>query len=454
MQLGTLGLGGMALPDLLRARAEGKTASKADDTSVIFVWLPGGLSHLESYDMKPNAPAEYRGEFRPTATSVAGMQVCELFPGQARIANKYNIIRSVTHNFADHGGGHKRFMMARDPREPAGFVNDYPAQPSIISKLRGRSKTGLPNYILGGNRGGIDVFSLGSAYLSTATHPFMVNGDPSDPKFRVENMGVSPEMEQRVGNRLELLKGMDTLHRSMDRSGLMDSMDEFNRRAYDLMTSARARDAFDLTQEPQHVRDRFGMHPFGQRGLMALRLVEAGCSFVTMVWENPTPPGQSIPVYGAYNWDSHAVNADIFKEAREWRFAFYDQAVTALIEGLYERGLDRKTLVVITGEFGRTPRINPSIGTQTKVMQPGRDHWPSAMSFIVSGGGMRTGQVVGATSTKGEYPVDRRMTPNDLWASIYRHLGLDPSTAFPDHAGRPMPALPYGTPISEMASVS
>lgn len=453
LQLGSLGFSSLALSDLLRVRAEGKTAASRDDTSVIFVWLPGGLSHMESYDMKPDAPVEYRGEFEPISTKVAGTQICELFPRQARIADKFNIIRSVAHEFADHGGGHKRFMTGRAPKEPAGFINDYPAQPSIVSKLRGRAASGLPNYIVGGNRGNIDTFSFGSAYLSTATHPFMVNGDPSDPKFRVENLGVDETLQQRVGGRLELLKNIDNLKRTMDRSGLMDSMDEFNMRAFDLMTSTQARKAFDMSLEPQHVRDRFGHHPFGQRGLLALRLVEAGCSFVTMVWENPSPPGTSIPVYGSYNWDSHAVNCDLFKEAREWRFAYYDQAVTALIEALYERGLDKKTLVVITGEFGRTPRVNPAIGTQTKVMQPGRDHWPGAMSFIVSGGGMRTGQVVGATNTKGEYPTDRRMTPNDLWASVYRHLGLDPEAAFPDHAGRPMPALPFGLPIPEMAAV-
>lgn len=454
LQLGSLGFGSLALSDLLRLRAEGKTEASRNDTSVIFVWLPGGLSHLESYDMKPDAPVEYRGDFNPVATNVPGTHVCEHLPLHAQIADKYNIIRSVAHNFADHGGGHKRFMTGRDPREPTGFVNDFPAQPSLISKMRGRSSTGLPNYILAGNRGNIDTFSLGSAYLGASTHPFMVNGDPTDPKFKVENLGIDPAMEQRLGGRLDLLRSIDNVKRSMERDGLMTSMDEFNARAFDLMTSERARNAFDMSKEPEHVRDRFGRHPFGQRGLLALRLVEAGCSFVTLVWENPSPPGTSIPQYGAYNWDSHAVNADIFKEAREWRFAYYDQAVKALIEGLYERGLDKKTLVVITGEFGRTPRVNPAVGTQTKVMQPGRDHWPAAMSFIVTGGGMRTGQVVGATNSKGEYPINRRMTPNDLWASIYRHLGLDAEYAFLDHAGRPMPAIPFGSPIPEMAAVS
>ncbi|MBL8830474.1 MAG: DUF1501 domain-containing protein, partial [Planctomycetaceae bacterium] len=185
MQLGALGASSLTMSDLLRARAEGKTVGSKNDTSVIFVWLPGGLSHMESYDMKPDAPAEYRGEFRPMPTKVPGMQVCELFPGHARIADKFNVIRSVTHNFADHGGGHKRFMMARDPREPAGFVNDFPAQPSMISKLRGKTASGLPNYVCGVDAGrqGIDTFSFGSSFLGTSTHPFIVAGDPSDPAF-------------------------------------------------------------------------------------------------------------------------------------------------------------------------------------------------------------------------------------------------------------------------------
>lgn len=445
LKLGALGIGGLSLPDLWRARAEGRTAGR-DDTSVIFVWLPGGLSHLESYDMKPDAPSEYRGDFRPIVTKAPGLQICELFPRQAAIADKFNIIRSMAHEFADHGGGHKRFMTGREPKEPTGFVNDYPAQPSLVSKMREHARRGLPNYICGvdGGRQGIDVFSFGSAYLGPATHPFMVVGDPSDPKFSVQNLAVSAGLEERISDRLALLKGVDNLRRSADTLGLMDAMDEFNSRAFDLLTGPRARAAFDLSQEPRHVRDRFGRHRFGQRGLLALRLVEAGCSFVTMVWENPTPPGDKLPPFACYNWDSHAVNCDLFKEAREFRFPIYDQAVTALVEGLHERGLDKKTLLIITGEFGRTPRVTYAND------RPGRDHWPQANSLLVAGGGMRAGQVIGATNPKGEYPIDRRFSPNDLWATVYHHLGLNPDTAFPDHAGRPMPSLPFGEPIREL----
>jgi hypothetical protein len=445
LQVGALGFCGLGLTDLLRARALAKTTAR-DETSVIFVWLPGGLSHMESYDMKPGAPPEYRGEFSPIATSVPGIEICELFPQQARIADKFNIVRSMAHEFADHGGGHKRFMTGRDPKEPVGFVNDYPAQPSLIARLREHLKRGIPNYVAGvdGGRQQIDTFSFGSAYLGNSTHPFVVAGDPADAKFQVQNLSVAAGLEERIDDRLRLLRSLDNLRREADKTGLMDAMDEFNHRAFDLLTGDRARRAFDLSQEPDHVRDRFGRQRFGQRGLLALRLVEAGCSFVTMVWENPTPPGQSLPSYATYNWDSHAVNCHLFEEARNFRFPIYDQAVTALVEGLYERGLDKKTLLIITGEFGRTPRVTYSNG------RPGRDHWPGANSLIVAGGGMRTGQVIGATNPKGEYPIDRRLTPNDLWATVYRHLGLDPEASFPDHAGRPMPALPFGEPIREL----
>ena len=181
---------------------------------------------------------------------------------------------------------------------------------------------------------------------------------------------------------------------------------------------------------------------------MARRLVEAGVTFVTMLMENPNLPGGN-PKYVSYNWDSHAVNCHLFDDAKV-RFPLYDQAVTALVEDLYARGLDRRVLLVVTGEFGRTPRVSYSVGTQTGVMQPGRDHWPNAMSMLVSGGGMRTGQVVGATNAKGEFPKHRPLTPNDLWATVLHHLGINPEHSFPDHAGRPMPILPYGEAIREL----
>jgi uncharacterized protein (DUF1501 family) len=188
------------------------------------------------------------------------------------------------------------------------------------------------------------------------------------------------------------------------------------------------------------------MTRFGQRGLLARRLVEAGCRFVTMIWEQPH---KEMPKNCTYNWDSHAVNCDINADLR-WRMPSYDQALTALIEDLYARGLDKNTLLICTGEFGRTPKLSQSRGTQTGVMQPGRDHWPSSMSMLVSGGGMRTGQVIGATNAKGEHPVDRLLTPNDLWATVYQHLGIDPHENTFDQLGRPMPILPFGSAIPEI----
>ena len=450
LKLGALGLGGLGLGDIYRLQAEAATGSSVSDRSVIFIWLPGGPPHMEMYDLKPNAPSEYRGEFRPIETSVPGMEVGELLPLHAKSAGKFNIIRSIAHAFGDHGGGHKRFMTGRDPKQPTGFVNDYPAVPSQIAKVVENRQRGLPNYVCGCDSGrqGIDVFSFGSAYLNSATHPFTVVGNPAAKDFKIENLAPLPALEARLEDRVDLLAKFDTWRRTADQASTFDALDEFNRRALELVTSQKARRAFDLALEPDSVRDRYGRHAYGQRALMARRLVEAGCTFVTMVLENPMP-GEPLPNYVSYNWDSHAVNCHLFNDAKV-RLPRYDQAITALIEDLYARGLDKRVLLVVTGEFGRTPRINYAKGTANGIMQPGRDHWPSAMSMIVSGGGMRTGQVIGATNAKGEHPVERTMTPNDLWASVLRHLGINADHTFDDLSGRPMPILPFGQPIPEL----
>lgn len=455
LQVGTLGLSGLSLADWLRLQAQAGEDAAAPETSVIFIWLPGGPPHMEMYDMKPEAPSDYRGDFNPIPTNVSGLDVCEHMPRHAACADKYNIIRSISHNFADHGGGHKRFLTGRDPKQPVGFINDYPMVGSIVSKCRERVNIGLPNYIAGTEpgRAGIDVYSFGSAYLPPSTYPFMVTGDPTDEKFEVKNIALDKSLESRLDDRIRLLDGVDRLRKTIDQSGMMESMDEFNQRAVSLLTSPKARDAFDLSQEPESLRRRYGNHCWGQRALMARRLVEAGCSFVTMVYENPYQSGVERLKQGVYNWDSHAVNCHLYDDGKV-RLPIYDQAVTALVEDLYARGLDKKVLLIVTGEFGRTPRISSQIGTQTGVKQPGRDHWPNAMSMLVCGGGMRTGQVIGSTTAKGEVPKDRPLTPNDLWATMYRHLGINPEWSFPDHNGRPMPILPYGEPIAELLPVS
>jgi hypothetical protein len=280
----------------------------------------------------------------------------------------------------------------------------------------------------------------------------MVAGDPSSADFKVQNIGLTPDMEARLDDRMHLLQGMDKLRRDMDKSGLMGTMDEFSQRAFQMLTSAGVRQAFDLSKEPQKVRERYGMHAYGQRGLMARRLVEGGARFVTMVWEHPFP-GKTMPKNCTYNWDSHAVNCDMYADAR-WRMPCYDQALSALIEDIYARGMDKDVMIVATGEFGRTPKISTQIGTATGVNQPGRDHWPNSMSLLVSGGGMRTGQIIGATNGRAEYPVERPMSPNDLWATVYSHLGVNYHDSFDDLQGRPMPILPFGDPIRELLPAS
>jgi len=445
MKLGLSGLGSLMLGNLDSVRANTKSAGKAfPDTQVIFIWLPGGPPHMETYDMKPDAPIEYRGDFKPIHTTVPGMDVCELLPLHAKTAHKFSLIRSVAHTFSDHGGGHKKFLTGRDPMSPVGFVNDHPMVGSMVAKMREELISRVPNYIAGMDNGrqGIDTFSFGSAYLDRSSHPFMVPGDPSKPDFKVQNLSINPEKLPVLKERISLLDNLDSSTGARENSKL-------RQRAMGLLTDDAPQIAFDLGREPETVRVRYGMHAYGQRCLLARRLIEAGSSFVTMVLESPNAPGKQWPKGVLYNWDSHAVNGHIFDDAK-WRFPMYDQAITALIDDLYDRGLDKKVLLIVTGEFGRTPKISYAVGTQTGVKQPGRDHWPQAMSILVSGGGLKMGQIVGSTNSKGEHPKDRPLSPNDLWATMFKHLGIDYNTNFIDHSGRPMPILASGEPISEL----
>jgi hypothetical protein len=321
----------------------------------------------------------------------------------------------------------------------------------VVSRCRADHRQGLPNYVafVDPGRADVDTFSFGAAYLGPACTPFTVPGDPSRDDFSVQNIALEAALQSRLGERLALRQGLDGIRQELDVSGAMEAVDNFTAQAVDLLTSDRTRRAFDLSQESAAVRDRYGRHAWGQRALLARRLVEAGASFVSVVMENPYQSGLEWLKNGTYNWDSHAVNCHIFDDLR-FRLPIYDRAVTALIEDVYARGLDQRVLIIVTGEFGRTPRIEQQVGTQTGVPQPGRDHWPNSMSLIVSGGGLRTGQAIGATTPRGETPLERPLSPNDLWATMYRHLGIDPEMAFPDYAGRPMPILPYGEPISEL----
>lgn len=270
LEIGASAVCGLGLGDLLQARAASAPGGRgASDTAVIFVWLPGGPPHMEMYDMKPDAPSDYRGEFRPRKTNVSGIDVCELLPFHARCADKYTIIRSVHHEFADHGGGHKRFLTGRKPASPVGFVNDAPMAGSIISRAlteRERRRS-LPNYfaLIKRGRHHVDTFSFGSAYLGVHTHPFIVSGDPNESGFKVENLAVDASVAERLDDRMSLLGSLDRLRRDVDSSGLLESMDAFNQQAMAMVTSPEVRQAFDLSRERDSTRDRYGRHAWGQR---------------------------------------------------------------------------------------------------------------------------------------------------------------------------------------------
>lgn len=450
---GSLALGGAGLTNLLGLRAAAKEAGRpVPDTSVIFLWLPGGPSHLETYDLKPDAPAEYRGDFKPIRTRVPGLDVCEWLPRHAQVADKFALIRSITHNFAGHGDGMKHLLTGREPGSPADFVTIHPMVGSVVARCREHVRRGVPNYVAVTDPGrqGLDVYGFGSAYLGPSAHPFIFAGDPSDPKFQVPNLAPSPAVAGQLPQRLALLRTLEQQPAALDPGRRMAGADAAREQAVDLLQSAIARKAFAIAAEPTPLRERYGMHAWGQRCLLARRLVEYGASFVTMVLENPYQSGVPVAADGVYNWDSHAVNCHLFNDLKH-RLPIYDRCVSALIEDLYARGLDEKVLLVVTGEFGRTPRIGYDNGSRTGVKQPGRDHWPHAMSVLVAGGGLRVGQVVGSTTAKGEYPKDRPLAVTDLWATVFRHLDIDwLGTSFADFTGRPLPILPAGEPIQEL----
>ncbi|MDF1815249.1 MAG: DUF1501 domain-containing protein [Verrucomicrobiales bacterium] len=459
LEVGGLTAAGLGLSDFLRyeAHASELQANHAtNDNSVIFVWLPGGMPHMETYDMKPDAPMEYRGEFGPIKTNVPGIDVCELLPRHAKIADKFAIVRSIHHEFSDHGGAHKRMMTGRRPRIPNGTVNDAPATQCIVKDILGGTSgsNGMPTCVATMDKGRdkVDTFAMGSAYLGAANTPFFVGGDPNSKGFKVDSIGVKQSMEARLDDRLSLLQGMDRLRRDVDEGGIMSAMDSFNSQALEMLTSDEVRDAFDLAGESDKMREFYGHHTYGQRVLLARRLVEAGSRFVTAVLENPFP-GKAIPKNCASNWDCHAVNCHVFEDCK-WRMPVYDQAISALIEDVYQRGLDKKVMIVVASDFGHTPKIKASRGNKSKVMQPGRDHWPKAMSVLVSGGGAQMGQVIGATNSKGEHPIERVMSPNDLWATVYQHLGIDYNDYLMNLDGLPMQILPFGKPIKELAPMA
>ncbi|MEX0679690.1 MAG: DUF1501 domain-containing protein [Pirellulales bacterium] len=438
LRAGALALGGMALPDLLRARAW--AGQPPPDTTVILFWMWGGPSQLETWDCKPDAPSEYRGPLRPIHTTVPGLDVCEVFPLQAKLGHRISLIRSLHHQMSSHNDGSIELLTGKTPlkEDPTSTAkSDHPDFGMIASHMRGPSSSGLPRYV------GIPrvPFMVQPTYLGM-THAGFAAGNPAVADFRPPNLSLDAGIDgTRLDDRRGLVAQLDRYRRGYDLNGAFEATDEFRHQAFQLLTSSAVADAFALAKEKPATRDRYGRHLWGQSCLLARRLAEAGVSVITIDALSPVP---SNPIY--FSWDDHANPATGWhlEGAMRWRGPYMDQGLSALIEDIYDRGLDRKVLLVAVGEFGRTPRLANPQGVL------GRDHWPSAQSALVSGGRLRMGQVVGATTAKAEYPVERPLSPQDLLATIYRHLGIDFRATINDYAGRPRHILSEGEPIGEL----
>jgi len=399
-----VGAGALTLADLLRLEsAAGADAPRARAKSVIQIFLPGGPPHLDMYDLKPQAPKEYRGEFQPIDTNVPGVQICELFPKQARLMDRLAILRAVVGSDGSHSAW--QFMTGFSERDMR------PALGSVVSTLAGSGRDGMPAYVALNRR---DEEQPG--FLSASHRPFESRGEGLESLSLVRGVDAA-----RLRDRRALLTYFDSLRRDIDQSGAMRGIDEFAERAFDMITSGKVRDAFDLGREDPRTREAYGTRD-GERFLLARRLVEAGARVVTLS-------------YGG--WDTHGQNFDQMRK----QLPVLDTALAALIGDLDLRGLLGDTAIVMYGEFGRTPKINSSAG---------RDHWPQVMSVLLAGGGMRTGQVVGATDARGERASDRPVTPQQVHAMLYRSLGIDPAHTLTNGAGRPTYLVDDREPIREL----
>src|SRR5262245_35953472 len=429
VQAGLLGVGGLTLPDLFRIRAQAK--SSAPDTSVILLWMSGGPGHMETWDPKPDAVPQFRGPFGAIQTNVPGIQFGELMPRQARIADKLAVVRTVAHGSGDHTKGNHWMLTGFEG--PAFNVADFrvqrrPCLGSATSKLRGPNRPGMPAYVAVPHlRGGPDNFFHYSAYLGPVHNPFNVDSDPNLPPFRVRNLALAKDLSfDRLEDRREVLNLIDRAKESRDAAGA--ARDASADQAFNLLTGRDVAKAFDINAEPAAVRNRYGRHIFGQSALLARRLVEAGVTFVTV---NTEP------------WDHHATAGRLpTGEGGKKLIPPFDAAFAALVEDLHQRGLNKRVLVVAMGEFGRTPRMNP---------EGGRDHWGNTFSVAFAGGSIRTGLAVATSNPRGESPIGRPPTPEDVSATVSPPLGINArQVAFPDQAGRPIYLVEHGEPIREL----
>jgi len=434
LQLGVAGMAAVGFPRLLQARAESTTRK---NTSVILIWLDGGPSHMDLYDMKPEAPAEYRGIWKPIRTRVPGFDITELFPRQAQVTDKFSLVRSLHHDTGDHFAGGHRMLTTKDMGVSG--ANNHPRFPSIGSiaaRELGPRRRGLPAYVGVPHAAsiGLNPGYFGAHLLGTQHNPFQPGGDPSQSNYTVQNLNLARGLSlQQLEERRSLVRHFDTVSSHLDKLAESQAMDRFSQEAFDFVSGPAARKAFDINKEDPRLRDQYGRHNWGQSTLLARRLIEAGSTFVTVHFGG---------------WDHHW---DL-KAGMERYLPMVDSSVSALFRDLDERGLLETTLVVLCGEFSRTPKMNDggNGGAPMSMGTPGRDHWGHSMFCLLGGGGVKGGTIVGSTDRLGTRPNSRPVEPANIHATIYHVLGIDPKLQLLDPSGRPVSVLDDPTPISEL----
>jgi uncharacterized protein (DUF1501 family) len=415
---------GLGLADLLQAQAvatEGGQPVSANKKSLIVFWTNGGMSQQDTYDLKPEAPVEYRGMYQPIATKAPGVVITERFPRQAEVMQHISLVRSVHHENGIHAPSAHWMLTGRFGPTLARIAPQHPGFGSVISKALGPHAPQMPAYVTVPKSEGFGY--QGSVYLGNAYDPFEVGADPNAKNFSVPNLSLPGGLALRsIENRRKLLKKFDTLRRDIDSSGVLEGLDTFKAQALEMVAGERVRKAFEIDTEDPKLRDKYGRHAYGQGALLARRLVEAGTRCVT--------------VNTGY-WDHH----DNIEQGLESQLAPLDQAIATLIADLEERGMLDDVLIYCAGEFGRTPLINGNAG---------RDHWSNCFTVMFAGGGLKGGQVVGASEKYGGGVLERLVTPLDLLATIYHTLGIPLDTHYDDSSGRPTSIVDTGKPIREL----
>lgn len=444
------GMAGLTLPNLLQARAAAATMGRETqkNKSVILLWMTGGPSQIDTWDPKPDRPLNNRGPFGVTKTKLPGVFICEHLPKQAAMLDRFTIIRSVDAKFSNHEPN-MVFQTGNLDAEPRTNreAKKYPSIASIVAKHRSTSHAVMPPYV-GFYRSPSHIAFGG--YAGQEYDPFQGNMAAKLPVYDLvgQNTGRTTNAElfqfpkgldfERLGDRRALLKDLDRIRRDIDSSGAMEATDSFQQQAVDLLIGKQARDAFDLSLEPLETRERYGDHLWCQQALLARRLVEAGVSFVTLDLSYHTASG---------TWDNHGDNVPPYggiSRGLKPLLPLFDHLLTTLVSDLEERGRLDDVLIIAMGEFGRTPMM----GTQGS--SDGRDHWPNVMSMCMAGGGLRHGQVIGATEKDGGTIKERAVTPGDFAATLYQYFGVPLTTQYVDHQGRPRNVVDQGAPIAEL----